>query len=114
MIPRQAILKYAVKNLSSEEYEKCVVDVLEKNTFLLGTMDCEEYIKAPTSFVIKRMLQGETTTGDARQENKFFHEITIYNVNNNSAALNAHLSKSRILEPWIVCNLFNMRRTALV
>ncbi|EDW43169.1 GM26423, partial [Drosophila sechellia] len=67
----QAILKYAVQNLSSEEYEKCVVNVLEKNTFLLGAMDCEDYIKAPSSFVIKRMLQGETTTGDARIERAF-------------------------------------------
>ncbi|EDW97985.1 uncharacterized protein LOC6537728 isoform X1 [Drosophila yakuba] len=67
----QAILKYAVKNLSPEEYEKCVVDVLQKNTFLLATMDCEDYIKAPTSFVIKKMVEGETTTGDARIERAF-------------------------------------------
>ncbi|XP_017007479.2 uncharacterized protein [Drosophila takahashii] len=67
----QAILKYAVGYLSAEEYDKCVVDVLQKNTFLLGTLDCEEYIKAPPSFVLKKLLEGETTTGDARIERAF-------------------------------------------
>ncbi|XP_017058529.1 uncharacterized protein LOC108099482 isoform X2 [Drosophila ficusphila] len=61
-----AILQYAVDNLTSEEYEKCVVDVLDKNTFLLGAMDSQNYIKAPSWYVLKRLLEGETTTGDAR------------------------------------------------
>ncbi|XP_016961394.1 uncharacterized protein LOC108032081 [Drosophila biarmipes] len=71
--PREAqdILKYAVDNLGAEEYEECVVDVLQRNTFLLGTMNCEEYIKAPPSFVLKKLLEGETTTGDARIERAF-------------------------------------------
>ncbi|XP_017131810.1 uncharacterized protein LOC108148980 [Drosophila elegans] len=67
----QAILLYASDSLSAEEYEKCVVDVLQKNTFLLGTMNCEDYIKAPSSFVLKKLLEGETTTGDARIERAF-------------------------------------------
>ncbi|XP_017023536.1 uncharacterized protein [Drosophila kikkawai] len=64
----QAILKYAVANLNREEYEKCVVDVLNRNTRLLGFMDSSDYIKAPPSFVLRGLLAGETTTGDARIE----------------------------------------------
>ncbi|XP_017082707.2 uncharacterized protein LOC108115660 [Drosophila eugracilis] len=71
----QNILKYAVNNLSAEEYEYCVVEVLQRNTFLLGTMDCAEYIKAPPSYVLKRLLEGETTTGDARIERAFEYTI---------------------------------------
>ncbi|XP_016983988.1 uncharacterized protein LOC108048041 [Drosophila rhopaloa] len=67
----QAILSYAAHNLSPDEYEKCVVDVLQKNTFLLNTMNSEEYIRAPSSLVLKKLLEGETTTGDARIERAF-------------------------------------------
>ncbi|KAH8383237.1 hypothetical protein KR009_007541 [Drosophila setifemur] len=64
----QAILQYAVANLSSDEYDKCVVEVLNRNTFLLGPFDCANYIKASRSYVLERLLEGETTTGDARIE----------------------------------------------
>ncbi|XP_020813225.1 uncharacterized protein LOC110188028 [Drosophila serrata] len=64
----QAILKYAIANVSREEYEKCVVEVLNRTTCLLGFMNSSDYIKAPPLFVLKGLLAGETTTGDARIE----------------------------------------------
>ncbi|KAH8288925.1 hypothetical protein KR054_012081 [Drosophila jambulina] len=64
----QAILKYAVANLNREDYEKCVVEVLNRSTRLLAFMDSSDYIKAPASFVLEGLLAGETTTGDARIE----------------------------------------------
>ncbi|KAH8244642.1 hypothetical protein KR026_003595 [Drosophila bipectinata] len=67
----KAILQYSVANLNDDEYEKCVVAVLEKNTFLLQLLNCESYIKAPKSYVLQRLLAGETTTGDARIERAF-------------------------------------------
>ncbi|KAH8278591.1 hypothetical protein KR018_005713 [Drosophila ironensis] len=71
----QAILQYAAANLPVDEYNKCVVAALDKSTFVLGFLDCENYIKAPRDYVLHRLLEGETTTGDARIERAFEHRM---------------------------------------